>query len=145
MKPRLLLVSIISILPLLSACSGTPGCSDSGTVDLVKKVAMDRLRDSLTTQFSPYAHPMTYAFTKDQIDKGATHLRSVIDQVDAEVAKMQVEISGIRTLDSGNARQTRCASNLAVTGPTGQFGGNIEYSAQFSDDGKTLHVEVQGL
>lgn len=145
MKLRLLLVSTISTLPLLSACGGPPGCSDNGTVDLVKKIATDRLRDSLTTRYSPYAQSMTYAFTKDQVDKGATHLQRVIDQVDAEVAKMRVEVGGIRSLESGNSRKALCASSLAVSGPNGQFDGNIEYSAQFSDDGQTLHVEVQGL
>lgn len=145
MKIRLLLVSTISIWPLLSAWGAPPGCSDKGTIDLVKKVATDRLRDSLTTLYSPYAEPMTYAFTKDQVGKGATHLQRVIEKVDAEIAKMRVEINGIRTLESRNARQVRCASSLAVTGPNGQFSGDIEYSAQFSDDGKTLHVKVQGL
>lgn len=145
MKIRLLLISAISIWPLLSAGGAPPGCSDKGTIALVKKVATGRFRDSLTTLYSPYAEPMTYAFAKDQVGKGATHLQRVIEKVDAEIAMMRVEINGIRTLESRDARQARCASSLDVTGPNGQFSGNIEYWAQFSDDGKTMHVRIKGL
>lgn len=130
---------------ILAGCSAQPECSDNGTVELVERIALDRIRDSLTNLYSPYADPLTYSFIKQQIDQGASQLRHVVEKVDTDAARMKISLSGIRTLESDNPRQSRCAADLAVIGPQGSHSSPIEYSAQRSDAGDTLHVEVKGL
>lgn len=91
-------IVLLALIMSLSACSKAPGCADEATVSLVQNIAMDRMRDILTTRYSPYAAEVTYAFFQEQISKGATHLESVIKKVDADISKMHIEVEGIRVV-----------------------------------------------
>lgn len=138
----------IFLLPLimsLTACSKAPGCADEATVNLVKDIALDRMRDVLTNRYSSYADTFSYKYFKDQISKGAKHLEDTIKMVDADISKIHIEVEGIRTLDSQNPKQIRCAATATAVGPDGRIPANIEYVAQQSDDGKSLHIQVEGL
>lgn len=122
-----------------------PDCAEEATVNLVKDIARDRMRDILTTRYSPYAAATTYAYFKEEVSKGATHLESVIKMVDADISKIHIEVEGIRTQDSQNPKQVRCAATATAVSPNGRNAANIEYVAQRSDDGKSLHIQVAGL
>ena len=125
----------------ISACGSPPKCSDEKTINIVKSVAMDRVGDSVTHLYGSFS----YETVKDQIEKGERYLQQVLEQADLEISKTTITVDGIRSIDSENSHQSHCAANIKINRPGGVSDGAIEFTAQFSDDGKVLNVEVRGL
>ena len=136
-------------ISLLTACGHAPTCSSEETQTLVKDATIDRVRDVLATRLSSYDGPQSYKFFKSDVKN--SYVQELVRKVDAIVEKTQFLVQNIRTLDSSNPRQTLCAATFSTVGLQNQqaliqdVNLEITYSAQYSDDGKTLHVEVAGL
>ncbi|MFH1494739.1 MAG: hypothetical protein ABIG70_08080 [Pseudomonadota bacterium] len=141
---------LLLAMSMLTACSNTPTCSSEETQALVKEVAIDRIRDVLATRLSPYAGPQSYKFFKS--DANNSGIQELVRQVDSIVEKTQFLIQDIRTLSSSDPRQALCAATFSTVGLKNHqalmiqdINIEVTYSAQYSDDGKTLHVNVEGL
>lgn len=134
---------------LLSACGNKPTCGSEDTQALVKEVGIDRFRDVLATRLSPYADRQSYKFFKSQVDN--RNIQEIVQKVDTIIENTQFSLQNIRTLNSSEPRQALCAATFSTSGLQNpqlmihDVSGEITYSVQYSDDGKTLNVKVSGL
>lgn len=143
-------VASLCILLILAGCgsSGAPKCSDSAVKKLVIDIATDEMKNQLTSQgimkrgVNPQAwgYP-TYEVLKQQM-AGREDIKSIIESVDNQLNSVTMSLEGIRTNGADNKiKKCQCGANLAFSN------GNslpIEYSAQYTEDGK-VYAEVSGL
>lgn len=149
MKKILLSLAVIfgSLFSVAGYCGEVPSCSDPNVKAQVMEISLNSLRDQLMPMavmqilhMSPrMAGNPTYA-QWDKIRDKDPSIKNVLLAVDSQIADMSPTIVSIRT--QGKNSETRtcwCAAILKVAN------GNtvpITYTAQYTDDGKEIYVEV---
>ncbi len=139
----LLILSLI----LISCGDNIPSGSDSDVKDLVLNICTEEIQNQLVQSaimtelgMSPrmWNNP-TYAELKKLNDENA---KKVIDKVDKQLEDVDMELDAIRTLSiDEKIGKITCSAELRFSN------GNkldIQYTAQYTDDGK-LYVSVYGL
>jgi len=146
---RILLVGLcLSVALMMAAGCGksAPKCDDEVVQKLVKDTSFESFRDRLLQKvivdqvgMAPQMS-LTYAEYTMLKDKDP-EIPKLLKIVDEKIKTMT--LTGIRTTEEEkNIRKCTCKGNLEISNGDGI---EVTYTAQYTDDGSEVHVEVFGL
>jgi hypothetical protein len=149
---RYLLAPVFGCAVIVAACSErtTPSstCSDEATVSLVKQVFADGLAEQLAANnFDPVRGQANELLSSTQVRVDAIRTASRDDAVRKFVCNGELLVSlpaPVKTLYDQNALMHRVFQEQGITVDPAGLRSSIQYTAQPTDDGKQLHVQVKG-
>jgi hypothetical protein len=150
MTYRLIAALPFAALTLVVGCSSTPGCSDSKTVALVLKgfgqhldelLRADKVPQTLVDQFRPSLqvalNTITMTATDDKIKKNSC-------AADLEVKMPPDAVTVLSDERLSRVALGKSPSELPFKLSKGTASIELKYTAQLTDDGKNVVVEMKG-
>lgn len=153
MKVRVIsTVGILTVFLFWMGCSKSdvPECGDPTVKRLVVEIAMDFVRDqALTLMIQKELHTTpamlgnpTYAKWNGLRDKDPS-IKKVLEAVDAHIGDTTLTVESIRTTER-EKEVGKCWCDADLKSSNGSTF-PVQYSAQYTDDGEEVYVEVFGL
>ena len=153
MRRIILTITIFAMALTTLGCGGskTPTCSDSQVTNTVIQIATEQIQNASVSQLiisewgqSPgtVGNP-TYNDLLDYSGDNTEAVQSIVKMVDEQIASLGLSISAIRT-SSVDETTKKCECEATIDNKTGDSY-PIQYTAQDTDDGDGVYVEVFGL
>jgi hypothetical protein len=152
-------MNLVRKYSLFFCCCGLMGCGAGSTLNCTDspvraatlETAMGQVRDLVLYDALGRRKLLEVALTHPKYDEfkmrtDASYVKDVVADVETFLRAKEFSIEAARAQPAiKETHSTLCAADFVMKGPDGTKKFPIKYSVRSADDGKTLHVELEGL